>query len=107
VSTYLGLMGVGCSSTMTVRTVLLPTVMDLLVSCIYFLASFSEPLLESQGAWIVQCLEHTKKNQFTRIEPELDAEDCWGAFLHQKFADLLARREVTTRRNSCLRSLRT
>jgi hypothetical protein len=42
-----------------------------------------------QGAWIIECLEHMKKNSYTRIEPMQDAEDRWVAFTHEKFADLL------------------
>ncbi|KAF8236663.1 cyclohexanone monooxygenase [Tricholoma matsutake] len=43
--------------------------------------------IELQGAWIVECLEHMKQNQLTRIEPTQDAEDRWGAFVHGKFTE--------------------
>jgi cyclohexanone monooxygenase len=44
---------------------------------------------ELQGDWVVQCLEHMRKNGLTRIEATPEAEEAWGEHVAELTADTL------------------
>ncbi|KAF8235568.1 FAD/NAD(P)-binding domain-containing protein [Tricholoma matsutake] len=42
--------------------------------------------IEFQGAWIVECLQHMRKNGLTRIEPTREAEEGWRELTQELYS---------------------
>ncbi|RDB23474.1 Baeyer-Villiger monooxygenase [Hypsizygus marmoreus] len=45
--------------------------------------------IEIQGAWIVSCIEHMRKNKYNRIEATLEAEAEWSNVVQEKISHTL------------------
>jgi hypothetical protein len=99
--TFLGLMSVGYPNLFFPFGPQGPTGVAVGPSIIVRLLSFDDCLLfpdypllqEIQGAWIVECLQHLRKNDFTHIEPTGEAEVGWRRLTQELYAVTLEGQE--------------